>query len=162
MDDGDDAGGLAALGRVSGAVAVVALRRGAGSIQATVLDVASARLYEGELDAGTADGPTIVEFVVTRARVSALRAREREAEQASDGNWREAAGGRDRRTTRPEEGDDAETDEDEGDDEPGFFAKYWPYMVAALLLGGALIYAFTVDTTPDTPPPVLRFIPGGN
>ncbi len=99
--------------------------------------------------------------MVPRARASSLRAAEREAEAEAEGSWRDAAAARDRRR-RSEAADPTGDEEAEDEDDRGFFAKYWPYLVAGLLLAGALIYAFTVDTTPDTPPPVLRFIPGGN
>ncbi len=167
LDDADDANGLRALGRVSGAVAVVALRRHAGSIRATVLDVASARTYEGALDLAAQDDAAIARFVLARARASSLRAAEREAEAEQEGSWRHAAadghGNRQRRQRQQAEAArEAEAEDAEEEDDRGFFAKYWPYLVAGVLLAGALIYGFTVDPTPDAPPPVLHFIPGGN
>jgi len=168
IDDDEDAGGLSALGRVSGAVTVIAIQRRAGTIEATALDVASGRLYEGELELNDADDAAIVRFVLPRAQASALRAAERAAE-AESRDWRAGAasaqdgvraGGQ---STSSDAGEGGE--EDESDDEPGFFAKWWPYMVGAVLLGAAITYIIVLgneDDGADLPPPVLRFIPGGN
>ena len=50
---------------------------------------------------------------------------------------------------------------EEEDGEPDFFEQYWPYFVAALLLGG-MITAIAVTSSADAPDqPVLRFVPGG-
>jgi len=169
IDDEEDAGGLSALGRVSGAVAVVAIRRRAGSIEATALDVASGRLYEGELELNDAGDAAIVRFVLPRARASALRAAERAAD-ADRRDWRGgAAAARDGagsgaggESATPSEGTE---NGEEDEEEPGFFAKWWPYMVGALLLGAMVTYFVVTgndDPGADLPSPVLRFIPGGN
>ncbi|MEM9191330.1 MAG: hypothetical protein AAGF12_19310 [Myxococcota bacterium] len=89
----------------------------------------------------------------TRAEANDVRAREEGERTEGEGERREGA---DAETTGQDE------DSEDGEEEPGFFEKYWPYLVGALLLGAVIVWFSLPSDTADQGAPVLRFIPGGS
>lgn len=158
LSERDDLPVLRAIGRMTGAAAVAAVRRRSGDVELVVLDVTRGGFFEGELDAATASAPSIGRFVAARARAAArtrtrsspeptTRSGAADTTQASHPVPGAAAGGA---------GGDAAAGEDDG----GFFDE-WPLLVAGALLVGAILF-FTLDSEPEpTGPPVLRFVSGG-
>ena len=141
-----DAPILAQLGRRAGAAAVAVVRVGDEGPELVMFDVRAGAFFQGAL-ALEPELPEarITRFVLRRARVSARGAPSpAEAAQAQ--------------AERP---DPLAPTPEEEDGEPDFFEQYWPYFVAALLLGG-MITAIAVTSSADAPDqPVLRFVPGG-
>jgi hypothetical protein len=148
LGEAHDAPVLATLGRRAGAVAVAVVRAGDEGPELVVLDVRAAQFFEGALPLSASVTPErLAGFVGRRARVS-----QRGAAGAAPVPPPEAAAAA--AATPPPA-------EDEPEEEPGFFEQYWPYMVAAVLLGG-MIAAIAATSAADSPDqPVLRFVPGG-
>ena len=125
---------------------VAVVRVGDEGPELVMFDVRAGAFFQGAL-ALEPELPEarITRFVLRRARVSARGAPSpAEAAQAQ--------------AERP---DPLAPTPEEENGEPDFFEQYWPYFVAALLLGG-MITAIAVTSSADAPDqPVLRFVPGG-
>ena len=140
---------LRALGRSSGATAVVVLRRSeAGAIEALVMDVGRRALYEGEV--ATDDLEAARAFVVGRVRSAARAAARGEGPVAPE---------------RPAEADTSPAEQpatpvDEEEEDGGIFSE-WPFIVAGVLLAGFVLFLVLDDEPAEQGPPVLRFTAGG-
>lgn len=139
-----DAPVLAALGQRAGALVVGVVRATADGAELVVLDVHHGAFYQGALplEASTEPG-RITRFLHRRARAAAHV-------EAIDPASVAAQSPPDETPEEPEE-----------DDEPDFFEQYWPYMIAALLLGGMIAAIVAVQASEQPTQPVLRFVPGG-
>ena len=142
LSEASDVPVLATLGRRAGAVAVVVVRASPAPAL-VVLDVANGAFFDGELGLAAAGDEQIAIFVARRARASSRGAAGPEA--ASGASAPEAA-------TEPDP---------ERPREPDFFERYWPYGVAALLLGAMITAIAVTSATAGQSPPVLHFRPGG-
>ena len=141
-----DARALRALGRSSGATAVVVVRRSeTGSIDALVMDVGRVALYEGEV--ATTDLDAACAFVVSRARSAARAAARGEGPVAPSPRAEPAPA----ETQTP-----ARDDEEDG----GIFSE-WPFIVAGVLLAGFVLFLVLDSEPAEQGPPVLRFTAGG-
>jgi hypothetical protein len=180
LDDDEDALVLARLGRLTGSVAVVAVRREGDGLALSVLDVSEHRFYDGDLALDGAAPDAIVAYVTRRARASARRAAAPLAtrhESAEEASARERAGAERPRERERHDGSEsagghgAEARDARGRDrrEPpekknevlAFFEEAWPYFAAGILLAGLVVWVALKDDTPEAAVPVLRFVPGG-
>jgi len=158
MDEATDAPILARLGRMSGAVAVVVVRRREGAPEAVVLDVSRAAFFAGEIALADSGDTEILRFVRTRARAAATRATGTDAiATPRSGDARDA---RADRTTRHRPAEPVP--EDDGESEPSWLETNWPLLVAGALLVGMIVYLALPQDPAAPPSPVLRFIPGGD
>ncbi len=141
--EASDAPVLAALGQRAGALVVGVVRATADGAELVALDVHHAAFYQGALALDAELEPArIARFLARRARAAAHVEAIDPASAAAQ--------------TPPDP-----TPEPEEEDEPDFFEQYWPYMVAAVLLGGMIAAIVATQATEQTTVPVLRFVPGG-
>ena len=162
MGETEDTPVLASLGRMSGALIVVTVRRRANEIEALVFDVERQAFYEGELRLADADAEAIAGFVQSRAAAAGRAARHRSGSTASDGDPQVDTGTSTHTSeTAADEPQPLEND-DESPPERTWLEDAWPFLVAGLLLAGALVYVLLPDEPAAPAQPVLRFIPGGD
>lgn len=150
-----DAPSLARLGRMAGALLIVAVRAdGHGGIEAVTLQVAAGQFYAGTLDAEHAEPGRIARAVARRAE-HAIAAAASSAGAATGARAQTPAG-------RAHPGPHAATAPDSPPEHKSFLEKSWPYLVAGALLAGFVTY-IVIDSTSGNEPaqtPVLRFSPG--
>ncbi|MFK8002371.1 MAG: hypothetical protein AB8H86_22450 [Polyangiales bacterium] len=138
----DDAGArsdaLERIGRASGADTLVLVARRAPTLR--VYDLTARSFYQA-----VPASPDDVPYIASATRAAAARALTAPALVA------EAA-------------EEAEAEVDADEELPpvrAFFRKNWPYMVAAVLLAGAIVWLVVgAGSDDEAPPPVLRFRPG--
>lgn len=140
-DAGARAEALDLIGRASGADALVLIARRAPTLR--VYDLGARSFFEA-----VPPSPGDVRYIVSATQAAADRAITAPSLVA------EAAE------------DEAEVDVETEEDVPpvrAFFRKNWPYMVAGVLLAGAVVWlAVGSGGNDETPAPVLRFRPGSS
>lgn len=138
-DAGARADALERIGRASGADTLVLLARRAPTLR--VYDLTARSFYQA-----VPGSPDDVPYIASATRAAAARALTAPALVA------EAAA------------EEPEVEVDADEDLPpvrAFFKKNWPYMVAGVLLAGAIIWLVVgAGSNDEAPPPVLRFRPG--
>ncbi|MEM7434985.1 MAG: hypothetical protein AAF436_07520 [Myxococcota bacterium] len=145
-----DLGSYKRLGSITGADALVVLRR-EGTVKLEVFDVSAAQFYEGMLDTATTTPTERGEYIELRAKTAQARWTEPPivvAEPPEASAVSVAVG----------------TAEVTPVDEPAkkkWIKKAWPYfIVGALLVGGVTYIIVDQRRTNDPGPPLLRFRPG--
>jgi hypothetical protein len=154
LGETSDAPILQRLGRLAGAVLVVAVRQGAAGSEAVTFDVNRGQFFEGAI-AFPAPGDRLVAFLAARAR-AALRSSTQETAASSALDVEAAI---------PERADSAPQGAitPEGSETPqerDWFEENWPYFAAGALLVGAIVFVVVAATDGGDPPPMLRFQPG--
>lgn len=131
---------LERIGRASGADTLVLLARRAPTLR--VYDLTARSFYQA-----VPPSPDDVPYIASATRAAAARALTAPALVA------EAAA------------EEPEVEVDTDEELPpvrAFFKKNWPYMVAGVLLAGAIVWLVVgAGSNDEAPPPVLRFRPGG-
>lgn len=157
LGETSDAPILQRLGRLAGAILVVAVRQGASGPEAVTFDVNRGQFFEGALTLPATESQ-LVAFLTPRARaaqrsttqtatVSPVSPAPAEAE-IPEHNMSSAPPA----AVTPAEGAAPE--------ERDWFEENWPYFAAGALLVGAIVFVVVAATDGDDPPPMLRFQPG--
>ena len=146
LDPRKDTETFVRIGHISGAHALVVVRKKKAKPIAEVFDVGAERFYEGVLHLTDATKAERHKFVHKRAEAALRRSELTESEQAA---------------TPPTASSDLAAPVDKPKKKP-WIKKNWPYILAGALLAGTVTY-FIVDSQRggNSPsPPVLRFRPG--
>lgn len=168
---------LAAIGRRTGAVAIVEVRRREGHLEAVVADVGARAFYEGAIRVAGAADAELVAFVRTRAEAAAQRVVAGSTRKAPKGTRGPAprraatetgppgARGPSKAGNEARDGDgDADGADAESERSPfvAWLADNWAYLAAGVALAGVTTFFIVRGTNgDDQPQPVLRFTSGG-
>lgn len=145
--DDDDLALLRAIGRMAGAAAVATVRRDDDRVQLALYSVRGRAFFER----------TLVLAEVDDARLSRFLARRLSPPPAAPGPTEVAS----EAATTPAQVDRV-ADEPAADPPPSWLRRNWAYLVAGVLLAGAVTVWLATRGDDDPAPPVLRFTPGGS
>jgi hypothetical protein len=159
LGDDDDAPLLLRLGRMTGAAVVVVVRGADEGASLEVFDVNAQAFYEGGLSL-PADDAHVQGFITSRARAARRRASAEavavttaaEADQQAEGEAGEHGG----------QGAEHTGGTPQAEERPGFFRRNWAYILAGVAVAGAATVLVVTRGDDASPPPVLRFRPGGS
>ncbi len=140
---------LVRIGEHTSAHALVVLTRSRIAIQVEVFDVDAQTFYEGHAVVEGSATEKVTSFIIKRARTAARR------------NGKSATS----RKTEPGISDSSKsTAQSNGSPKKSparrWFRKNWPYLVAGVLLAGALTYVIVRERDNDPGEPMLRFTSG--
>lgn len=144
---------LARLGRMAGAVLVVAIRHGTQGAEVVAFDVNRGQFFEGSLTFPAASEQAIA-FIAARTR-AALR-HDTVAPVTESLETIEPSGA----STSPAPPGAITAVDPAAEGEPDWFEQNWPYFAAGALLIGAVVFVVVAATDGGDPPPMLRFQPG--
>lgn len=151
LGESNDVPILARLGRMAGAVLVVAIRHGTQGPEAVAFDVNRGQFFEGSLTFPVVREQAFA-FISARAR-AALR--NDTVSPAPDSLTEPSAS-----PVSPAPAGAITAVDPAAEREPDWFEQNWPYFAAGALLIGATIFVVVAATDGGDPPPMLRFQPG--
>ena len=143
---------------MTGAHLILVVHR-APEIVVDAYDVGAGAFYEDRLALASASEAEVAAFVGSRARAALRRASEPPRAPTAEEVAREPAAAS---TAAPAPATTAGAPAPETPRARRWMRKNWPYVVAGALLVGVVTGVVVSRHNDHAPPPVLRFLPGGN